>query len=210
MLSKYYVYQLLKFIKAREGFNFHIWHIEIFPFVSRMKKMRAYYIPAIGFRFKSILLNFTCVWENSKIACSLGNGTLLTYIHVFSMCAQTVNGQNTGVQSETPATVVTPFKAENEITERESHNPQWTEAGFQPNSSSIPPSNNMQLNLPLTPEDKNKEWNKNNNRHHRGNNQARRAEVDEGGEGRKGRIKERVLCVLCDCWQNCLYTYAWN
>lgn len=54
------------------------------------------------------------------------------------------------VQNEAPATLVMPFKAENEITEKESHNPQWTERGFQPNSSSIPPSNNTQSHQPLT------------------------------------------------------------
>lgn len=58
--------------------------------------------------------------------------------------------ENTGVQNEAPAALVTPFKAENEITEKESHNPQWTETGFQPNSSSIPPSNNTQSHQPLT------------------------------------------------------------
>lgn len=66
--------------------------------------------------------------------------------HVF---IQLVHYENTGVKNEAPATLVMPFKAENEITE-ESHNPQWTETGFQPNSSSIPLSNNTQSHQPLT------------------------------------------------------------
>lgn len=67
--------------------------------------------------------------------------------HVF---IQPVHYENPGVQNEAPTTLVTPFNAENEITAKESHNPQWTETGFQPNSSSLPPSNNTQSHQPLT------------------------------------------------------------
>lgn len=91
-----------------------------------------------------------------------------------SMCIQPVNDGNTGVQHEAAATVVPPFIAEMGMSERESHNPRRTEAGFQPNSSSIPPSNNMRSHPPLTlREDKKKEWNKNSKDSHRGNGPAK-------------------------------------
>lgn len=116
--------------------------------------------------------------------------------HVF---IQPVHYENTGVQNEAPATLVMPFKAENEITEKESHNPQWTKTGFQPNSSSIPPSNNTQSHQPLTLK-RHKEWKKNNH-HSWGGGRAKRPKrkLDQWRSG--GRIK--YLCSFSDWWQNC-------
>lgn len=44
--------------------------------------------------------------------------------HSQHVSIEPVNYENAGVQDEVPTTFVTPFKAENEITGKESHNPQ--------------------------------------------------------------------------------------
>lgn len=116
--------------------------------------------------------------------------------HVF---IQPVHYENTGVQNEAPATLVMPFKAENELTEKESHNPQWTETGFQPNSPSIPPSNNTQSHQPLTLKrhktqrvgEKQPPWLR-----------GRQETKEKTGSMKKWRT-QKYFCSFSDWWQNC-------
>lgn len=105
------------------------------------------------------------------------------------------------------ATVGPPFTAETGLRERESHNPWRTEAGFRPNSSSIPPSNDMRSHSPLDPQRGRKERvsQKQQARPPRERpSQETKEETDEmKEEEERGKINDG-LCSFSDGWRTFL------